>query len=174
MMKIYRVEDWNGFGYKGERGNSEYKNLDYLTMIITKDQNTNSNFYKGHYRPVPWEDNIPKTLIKKDWLFGFESTDALKRWFSPTDLTIGSFLGGKVVVYETKKNVWCGKNQIVFHAPSAKVIDIVPMDRYTDDIDLCDVIDFDELKECFDEGEFDGHPEKDRIEMFLLRNSSVV
>lgn len=122
-MIVYRLEDKHGLGVKGDRCDRNYWSLDRVIMNAYDDP-AKSSYLREECRPLPWQDGIPKSFIHRgDWLFGFAEIFDLLRWFSQHDLLLMGLLGAHVVEYKiSKRNVWHGRSQVVFHAPSAKRI----------------------------------------------------
>jgi hypothetical protein len=120
-MIIYRLEDKQGLGVKGDRFDRDYWSLDRVLANAYEDR-TKSSHMREECRPLPWQDGIPKSFIhRRDWLFGFAEIFDLLRWFSQHDLLLMGLLGAHVVEYEVCDcNVWRGRSQVVFHASSAK------------------------------------------------------
>lgn len=152
-MRILRVEDHWGYGYKGNRQrNSGMESLDSWSSFSLSHSDY-SSIFNPDARPLPWKDGIPKSFIKRDgWIFGFIAEHQMVRWFSPYDLYMMSWFGGKVVEYEVdERNVWKGKNQCVFFSDSAVLVDKKPTMYYTYIKEHGDFIDMDGFNECIDE-----------------------
>jgi len=152
-MRILRVEDHWGYGYKGDRDrDSKKESLDSWSSF-SMSHCSYSSIYNHAARPLPWKDGIPKSFIKRQgWYFGFTSEHQLVRWFSPHDLFLMSFFGGKVVEYEVdERNVWKGNNQCVFYKDSAVMVDSKSTMAYTYIKEQGDFIDQQEFNECLKE-----------------------
>jgi len=152
-MRILRVEDHWGYGYKGDRDrDSKKESLDSWSSF-SMSHCSYSSIYNHDARPLPWKDDIPKSFIKRPgWYFGFVGEHQLVRWFSPHDLFLMGCFGGKVVEYEVdERNVWKGNNQCVFYKHSAVIVDSKPTMAYTYIKEQGDFIDQPEFNECLEE-----------------------
>lgn len=141
-MKVFRVEDKYGLGYKN-----------YLDGVI---QNWTDMGFVGTYladeeeyfkrRPMPNNDRIPSTRIRKYHLFGFKSIEQLNRWFLPADLVLGNYIGGVIAVYNVSSRcIIEGNKQLVFDKRKAKLIEKLDMSHFLSDEQKSSLYDFKEM-----------------------------
>jgi hypothetical protein len=126
-MKIYRIEDKNGKGYKVDLDSQISNSTD--EGFCGKYMQDDDMYFK--FRPLPHNDGIKSSFIRKYHLFAFESLDSLNSWFLPADLVMGSLLGGKLCVYEVnEKKIIKGESQVVFDKRKAVLIECFPMSHF--------------------------------------------
>jgi hypothetical protein len=129
-MKVYRIEDKNGNGYKVDLDSQISNSTDEgFCGKHMQDEDTYAEF-----RPLPHNDGIKSSLIRKYHLFAFESLDSLNSWFLPADLVMGNLLGGKLCVYEVnEKTLIKGGKQVVFDKRKAVLINTFSMSHFLND-----------------------------------------
>lgn len=126
-MEIYRIEDKFGKGYKNQLDSDikDWTNEGFYNRFF---HNESEYFAK---RPMPKDDQINTTLIRKYHLFGFKNIEQLNNWFLPADLVMGSLLGGKICVYDINpKYIIFGEKQLIFDERKSKLINKLPMNHF--------------------------------------------
>lgn len=158
-MRVFRVVDSEGFGYK--------RSLDSEILNWTEKGMSSLMFGDKYFehRPMPKDDGLPITRIRKYHLFGFKNLAQLNKWFFPADLALGAILGGKIQVLEVSKSKMIhGRNQLVFDKRNAKLIEEFPMNNFLNDELKCSEFDF---LESYKEGlEMDIEPPARLVEYF--------
>jgi hypothetical protein len=128
-MIIYRIEDKNGFGYKKDL-ETEISNATNMGFMGTYLQDEDLYF---KYRPMPDNDGIKSSLIRRYHLFGFSNLNDLNSWFLPADLVMGTILLAKLCIYDVNKNrVIFGGKQVIFDKRKARLIHSLPMSHFLD------------------------------------------
>lgn len=150
-MLIYRIQDAFSNGYKGERNNRDYPNLDSITQC--HETFATSSWGCAVSRPLPWHDNIPKSFMKrKGWYFGFHKEHQITRYFSPYDLFLMGYFGGKVFIFEiNEKHVWKGDNQCVFFKEYGTIVETKSCSDYSYIKDFGEWTDMEEIEESLKE-----------------------
>lgn len=129
-MHVFRIEDKFGKGYKHHL-DSDIPNWTYKGFYHTFIQNEDDYF---KYRPMPFNDGIRSSLIRKYHIFGFKDIPQLNEWFLPADLAMAHLLGGKISVYEVNQNkVISGNRQLIFDKRKAKLVKHVSLIEQLDD-----------------------------------------
>ena len=127
-MIIYRVVDESGNGYK--------KSLD-SDILNWSNEGSSKRIHSGEYskfRPLPENDGIPISRIRKYHHFGFKNIKQFHKWFLPADQALGALLNGKLHLYSvSKSNIILGHNQLIFDKRKAKLIESLPMNNFLDD-----------------------------------------
>jgi hypothetical protein len=114
-MQVWRVENSTGEGpYSACTG----------TGWMKRD-------HDGEDHPSPWEDellrpfwvSLRKSRVETHWLFGFESKEALTKWFTQDELKALTELGFAVKAYDAEQ-VRLGRTQLIFlkRVPSESVL----------------------------------------------------
>lgn len=143
-IKIYRVVDRFGYGYK--------RSLDSEILNWTEEGISKLMFGDEYfdYRPMPQDDGISPSRIRKYHLFGFISPEDLQRWFFAADQALGNILGGRIHVYEVaKSHLILGGRQLIFDKRKARLIDTLPMNYFLSDEQKASEFDF---KKSYTEG----------------------
>lgn len=152
-MRIYRVVDEFGFGYKDSLDSQIINWTDMgLSQLMFSDEEA---YFER--RPLPDNDGIPSSVIREYHLFAFESIEQLHRWFMPADLVLGAILGGKVQVVEVPEHlVVKGGRQVIFDSRESVVVEELPMNHFLSEAEKVSLYDF---RESFAEGmELDMEP----------------
>lgn len=123
-MRIFRVVDEQGFGYRRRDDNEQCLN--------SKIDNEACLPFPENYeeiRPLPEDDGIPS--YPEHYLFAFQSIDLLKSWFSLHERNAGTVMGGQIMVIDVPDQyVILGRKQCCFDSGMSTLVSCNTMNGF--------------------------------------------
>lgn len=123
-MKVYRVQHTNGLGpYR-----NHIENLIWREVYDGKASKEIERIHDLHtfQRPNPIEDFGWKSIDPDEYVFGFETYDQYRSWFTKSCRKLLAKHDYQLVIFDVpKKHVLIGQSQVAFKPDKADILDIL-------------------------------------------------